>query len=176
MKCWYGLLAVLLALPTFGDDSSGWPPRFRGGALLISVHNVEKLAGKFADWTTSYGAPEGNYQFQRLQLCQNRPWGVPNTEPQFCYPLIWAQSLDSKVGYVQADVSYAGVKVQDANAWYRVSRKWNSRLEWRKRPRSPLPDDSPSQPNPHGWYYQEQYPVIPGNRWDDPRYEERKDK
>jgi hypothetical protein len=176
MKWWYGLLAVLLAPPTFGDDDyPGWPTRYAPhGELMISVHNVEKRASEFADWTTTFGAPEGNYEIRKLLLCQNRPWGVPNTEPQVCYPLIWARSLDAKVGYIRLDASYPGVKVNDTTAWYRVTRKWNSRLVRRVTPSASLSGENTSQsaPPPDDTWRA----PIPGNRWDDPRYEERKDK
>lgn len=151
MKRWFGLLTIVLMTPALGDTNYGTPATFdRYRGLVVSVRNVEKQAAKFADWNIRHASPVGNYEFRKVMLCQDHPWGVPKTEPRSCYPLIWARSLSAKAGYIRADTSYPGVKVNDPNAWYRVSRKWNFLLDWRVRPRSSVPEGFTGPASPMG--------------------------
>lgn len=178
MKQWIGLFVILLAAPVFGGDRdpqtigelmaclsddplSNTSCFGRQAPLVVSVHNVDKLAAKFADWRTTFGYPEGRYQFRSVLLCRNRAWGVPMSEPQLCYPVTWARSLDGGLGYARVDESYPGMKTEDATAWYRVSRKWNSRLEWRLRPKTTSDSSGPAAPQNTG--ADEWKPFPPGN-------------
>lgn len=140
MNRWFGSFVIALALPVIAEESVAQPARAAPhGAIIVGVENLDRLYGKFADWNTTLEMPVGNFEFHQVLLCQYRPRGVSTKAPQSCYPVVWARSLDGKIGYAQADPAYADAETHKPNEWYRVSRKWNAKLEWRLRPSQTSP-------------------------------------
>ena len=166
MKRMLSVVIALTVLPALAQVSLG--------TVFIKTGNLERLVTQISDWKSAQELPAGKYRFQSVQICQNPAWGAPNIMVS-CHSFFYARNLDDGSGYVQPSVLMGGMAAFNANnEWYRASPKRNSWLYRRVKDHlvgdSPLPATGSGETSPtDSWR-----PPIPGNRSEDPRWEERK--